>query len=246
MLTAKDYKQIHTLMEKDHDFEDVLNKIAEHQRMLLSSIAHDAKNTLTLLSSSLQLFQKKYPAPATDSRFLEIQQDVQHLLTLMKELSTAEFDYFLQTTQVDLVSLLQTIISDFKRGSYAETFECSLESQDTIPRIRGDNVKLTHAFANLMRNAYDAMEGCGNLRIVLNAENNYIQIAFIDTGCGINPSMADKIFDLYITSKEQGSGLGLPITKNIIESHGGMISFTSNNFGGTTFLVTLPIANFEI
>lgn len=245
MLSASDYKQIYQLMEKNPDFGDAINKIEQHQQMLLSSIAHDAKNSLTLLNSSLQLFQKKHSSACEDSRFIEIQHDVKHLLALMQELSDSEFDHFLLVSDVDLLALFQEIAADMHRRSYNNDFHIKFVCPESVPTIHGDKTKLTHAFTNLIRNSYDAMNGCGTLTITIEPQSDSIKISIADTGCGIPHELASSIFNSHITSKENGSGLGLPISKNIFESHGGTINFISEPHIGTTFIVILPLTYLE-
>ncbi len=91
-----------------------------------------------------------------------------------------------------------------------------------------------------MINAVQAMPGGGDLDVVLNTNDGHIEIEFSDTGTGMLPETLEQIFEPYYSTKETGIGLGLPLTKKIIEEHGGQIEVESEVGIGTSFIVTLP------
>jgi signal transduction histidine kinase len=90
-----------------------------------------------------------------------------------------------------------------------------------------------------MINAIQAMPGGGELNISLRPDNGFLEIKFADTGVGIMSEDLAQIFEPYYSTKETGIGLGLPLTKKIIEEHGGKINVESLLGRGTTFTVTL-------
>jgi signal transduction histidine kinase len=97
----------------------------------------------------------------------------------------------------------------------------------------------------LMLNGMESMkelENPGTLRIVTqHAEKGFVMISVTDTGKGIEPEQAEHIFDAFFTTKKEGTGMGLAISRSIIESHGGRLWFTPNAGPGATFYFTLPI-----
>jgi len=113
-----------------------------------------------------------------------------------------------------------------------------------MPEIWGDVGQLEQVFTNLFNNAADAMEGNGRLSIKAdyNPKKDSFEIRISDTGPGIPLDHRNKIFDMFFTTKRvgYGTGLGLSISKNIIELHGGKISFKCPPGGGTTFVIELP------
>jgi two-component system sensor kinase FixL len=96
---------------------------------------------------------------------------------------------------------------------------------------------------NLIRNAIDAMEGQSRreLAITSSLSNGHVSVNVRDSGSGISPEVREKIFGAFVSTKEQGMGVGLSICKAIIENHGGRIWFEANPQGGTIFTFTLPI-----
>jgi two-component system sensor kinase FixL len=110
-----------------------------------------------------------------------------------------------------------------------------------------DRVQIQQVILNLLRNGMEAMQSiaCKNgalikLQIKIKADN-YIKILVVDTGCGIPNSMIDKLFTPFSTTKKNGTGIGLSISKSIVEEHGGHIHFSENKPAGAIFYFTLPI-----
>lgn len=110
-----------------------------------------------------------------------------------------------------------------------------------VPQIYGDRDSLEQVFMNLALNAAHATRENGWLRITTSAEDTGVVITISDNGCGIEPEWIDKIFDPFVTTKEDGNGLGLFVTYGIIEDHSGQIDVESTVGQGTTFTIRLPL-----
>jgi two-component system sensor kinase FixL len=109
--------------------------------------------------------------------------------------------------------------------------------------VLADKVQVQQVLLNLMRNAIEAMEMSATRDLVIataQGDNNMIEIRVSDTGSGIAPEIANQLFQPFITTKRQGMGVGLSISRTIIEAHGGTISVRANPGGGTIFTLTLP------
>jgi len=116
---------------------------------------------------------------------------------------------------------------------------------NNIPLIEGDLNSIEQSIMNIMVNAIQAIDNApGRIELTtgLQKKDNHVFISVSDNGKGIDPSISDKIFDPFVSNKqpEGGIGLGLSITYNIVEAHGGKITFESNEGKGTTFLLTFP------
>jgi signal transduction histidine kinase len=92
----------------------------------------------------------------------------------------------------------------------------------------------------VIKNAIEAMPDGGALRIVFSVGDIFVDIAFIDTGCGIAPEELGRVFEPYHTTKQKGNGLGLMIVQRILEEHGGEIELSSKQGEGTRFRIRLP------
>ena len=113
-----------------------------------------------------------------------------------------------------------------------------------LPSIRGDRVQLQQVLINLIVNAGDAMaERPQSLRVLTlrtSRAEDYVQISVSDTGCGIPPGREEKIFEPYHSTKPQGLGVGLSLSRSIVVAHGGRLWAQNQSAGGAVFHVTIP------
>jgi signal transduction histidine kinase len=117
-----------------------------------------------------------------------------------------------------------------------------LELAENLPAVLGDRVQLEQVLMNLMLNAIEAMRD-GNRDLTVTSESTddgHLLISVSDTGVGVPADKVDQIFDTFFTTKPQGTGMGLAISRSIVESHGGRLWVTSNTGHGSTFRFTLP------
>jgi two-component system sensor kinase FixL len=118
----------------------------------------------------------------------------------------------------------------------------------SLDLVLADKVQIQQVILNLMRNAIDAMTDTPRKSLVVAAvpaPDDMVEISVSDTGPGISPEVADQLFQPFITTKKQGMGVGLSISRTIVESHGGRIWVESNEDGGAMFRFTLPAAKLE-
>jgi signal transduction histidine kinase len=107
-----------------------------------------------------------------------------------------------------------------------------------------DKARLLQAFTNILQNAFEAYEGrtTGKIRVRARVDGSHVVVTFADDGCGMSEEAVRDSIHLYSTSKEGGTGFGLPLAKKIVETeHGGALSLTSRKGKGTTVTVVLPI-----
>lgn len=115
-----------------------------------------------------------------------------------------------------------------------------MESDEGVPNLLIDANYIREAILNLMRNAIEAMPEGGNLTVHLKLEDGQVFIQVKDTGVGIEKERQEKLFDLVHTTKINGSGLGLPLVKQIAQLHGGSVHLESEPKNGSTFTLQLP------
>jgi signal transduction histidine kinase len=144
---------------------------------------------------------------------------------------------------VDVNDIIQemTVLLRTEAIRYSIAIEVELEAD--VPNILADRVQLQQVFMNLMLNAIEAMKDIGGelrIRARLNPEYQLV-ISVSDTGVGLPADNTERIFEAFHTTKPQGTGMGLAITRSIVESHGGRIWATANLGVGATFHFTLPV-----
>jgi PAS domain S-box-containing protein len=151
-----------------------------------------------------------------------------------------------QRELIDVNEIIREIIGLLRGETRRHSISIHSELADALPPISADRVQLQQVLMNLMLNSIDAMKdrnGAGKLTIKsgLNA-NKQLLISVSDTGPGLAPGQAEKIFDAFFTTKAQGTGMGLAISRSIVESHGGRLWAAGDSGQGATFHFTLPRA----
>jgi signal transduction histidine kinase len=109
-----------------------------------------------------------------------------------------------------------------------------------LPAIHGDEAQLWQAILNLIRNAIEAMPTGGALTLATRHEPGFVHLEITDTGKGIDPATFANLFKPFYSTKPSGTGLGLPLTQQIITEHGGRIHCETSPDRGTTFHIQLP------
>jgi len=137
--------------------------------------------------------------------------------------------------------MLALMIGDMSRRSIA----VRLELAEDLPQITGDRVQLQQVLMNLMVNGIDAMKDSDGTRELAvksqRAEKGQVLVSISDTGVGLPAGQADRIFNAFFTTKPNGTGMGLRISRSIIEAHGGRLWASDNSPRGACFHLTLPI-----
>ena len=146
----------------------------------------------------------------------------------------------LKLQPIRLAALLDEVIPIVRPEAERAGVQLTVECGDA-PDVNGDASMLRQAFLNLALNACQAMPSGGTLRIRCDpARGHRVSIAFSDTGVGIDPEHLPRIFDLYFTTRERGSGIGLSMVYRTVQMHDGDIEVQSTPGAGTTFTVLLP------
>lgn len=203
-------------------------------------VFHEIKNSITLINSYLQLLEKKHPEIAQADYWDCAIDETNRLRTIVTALSLVKPAPNLQQEIVDLRGLIQECCDEFRCFSGREGITCAVTLPETPLRASVDSNQLRHVFSNLLKNACEAMAHQGELLVAASGDGTDILIQITDFGCGIPEHILDQVFEPFITTKENGSGLGLHITKQIITAHNGTIQAKSREGYGCTFLITLP------
>jgi PAS domain S-box-containing protein len=149
----------------------------------------------------------------------------------------------LQRELVDVNELIREMIVLLRSEAIRYSISIRTELAEGLPKVMADRVQLQQVLMNLMLNGIEAMVDMGTggeLTIKSQqGDNRQLLISVGDTGVGLEPEQAKQIFNAFFTTKPQGSGMGLPISRSIIESHGGRLWGTSNSGPGATFQFTL-------
>jgi signal transduction histidine kinase len=203
-------------------------------------VGHDLRNPLTGISGAAYYLKMKLGANAEKKmkEMLEIiEKDIQYSNKIITDLMDYSREIRLKLTETTPKSIITESISLVQ---IPEKVQLTNSTQNE-PRIKIDVDRMKRVFANLIKNAVEAMPQGGELAISSRVSGNDVEFTFIDTGVGIANEVLEKIWTPFFTTKAKGMGLGLPICKRMVEAHQGKISVESIVGEGTTFTITIPI-----
>ena len=229
---------------------ELLRQLAYNEKMaelgkISAGVVHELNAPLSVIISASQMIMRESGVPDLVLEMIaRISSEAQRLSQLTKGL--LNFSSHDDTVgEVDL-NLTIDFILNFLTYEAARRGVIVLRQFDySLPMLRLDANLLKQILLNLIMNALQAMENDGGKLLVetTSTESGSLSFTISDNGPGIPTEALSKIFDRYYTTKKpgEGTGLGLFVTKNLVESMGGTIALTSRNGGGTTFTVTLPL-----
>jgi two-component system, NtrC family, sensor histidine kinase HydH len=242
-------KQAEVILERRQERQRALEAQLHHAERLAAlgemtaGVAHEVRNPLGIISSTAELLRERLNRYEPDNRLAQI--IVEETNRLNAKIS--EFldfarprDPNLQPCELDRVleRSLELLHPEIDRLHIHLT-----RNYQGNGKVQAADPSLLHqAFLNILLNAIQAMPEGGtlNVKVVSGANGQGTEIQFTDTGEGIDPETLKKVFNPFYTTKEKGSGLGLPIVKSIIESHQGAISIDSEPGQGTSIIIHLP------
>jgi signal transduction histidine kinase len=150
-------------------------------------------------------------------------------------------------TALAIGALLDDVVKLAAGEAVVRRIPVQIELSPSVRRIMGDAVQLQQCVLNLLMNAFDAIEEVKSdhrdvtIRVAPE-KTGWVAVSVCDSGAGIDPAVANRLFEPFVTTKSEGMGLGLLVTRSIVENHGGRIWATPNPERGTTFTFTLPVA----
>jgi signal transduction histidine kinase len=231
------------------ELEEAIKQLKSNEREsawrdMAKQVAHEIKNPLTPIKLSVQQLLRVYDAndPASKQKIeVVVQAIIEQIDSLVKIAN--DFSLFAQLPapnkkETDLISLINNILPMFL--SY-NNIKISFESAMEKCLVTIDKDQWLQVFNNLLKNATQACSATKNpkINIHLSMEKSTVIIEIKDNGCGITQEQIEKIFTPHFTTKSKGSGIGLSLTKQIIENHGGKITFKSMVNKGTVFTIRL-------
>lgn len=208
-----------------------------------ASLAHEVRNPLNSINLQLVLLSRRLARlePVERGEMAELvdtaRKEIARLDQLVQEaLSLAKVDR-LTILPSDPEEAVKEVVDLMRPFAEEKGIRVEWRRAGDLPRIPLDREKLKQVLINLVRNAIEAMPAGGALTVSSTRENGSVAIRIIDTGPGIDPGLDP--FDLFVTTKPDGTGLGLPIARRIVEAHGGSLACASEPGRGATFTVTL-------
>jgi two-component system, NtrC family, sensor kinase len=235
------------IAERTHELQEAQARVLQQEKMaafglLAAGIAHEVGNPLTSISSMVQMLQKHDTDPYSLNKLSLVSGQLQRIRTTLREL--VEFSRPASTvrSRFALGDVLDEALNIAKYYKRTHGRIASPALPPDLPALYGIRDQLVQVFLNLVLNAIDATDRKGLVNLSVTRTANGVEIAVRDEGCGISCEDAAKLFQPYFTTKKHGTGLGLFVTRKLVEEHGGTVICESTPGAGTVFRVSLPAA----
>ncbi|WP_350342612.1 ATP-binding protein [Proteinivorax tanatarense] len=225
-------------LASSHDVKEVQERFSQ----MFASFAHEIKNILTSIRGFTQLLQTKLidKNNAVYINFILEELDRAHgILKNSIYFSKAQKD---RANICKVSEILQDVLTTLASVIEKRNITINVDIDKAIPPITGDGVQFRQVFLNIIQNSIEAMESGGTLDVSCRVRNLQLIINISDTGPGIPESIKEEIFTPFYSTKHGGTGLGLSVSKQVVEHYKGHIYCKSNN-NGTTFTIILPTNN---
>jgi signal transduction histidine kinase len=210
--------------------------------LLAAGIAHEVGNPLAALSSLVQMLQRRGPDVYTAEKLDLAARQLSRIERTIKELIDFSRPASSRETQVRLADVVDEALGIAKYYHRTKQRGITREVSPDLPSVRAVRDHLTQVVLNLLLNAIDATAKGGRIHLAASAEEGGVQLMVVDDGRGIALADRCRLFQPFFTTKPQGTGLGLFISRQIIEELGGTLTYTTEPGQGTTFTVRLPCA----
>ena len=244
MFASNTEEQLLELMKDNEELKEKFNQYKQELSFFLSRMTHDIKNPLTLMSSSLQLMEKRDPTLAELPYWDSVKADLKDVFSLLDQLRNFNYGDQLTLLPTDLTTLLMELRASFEAYAREKDLRLTITLEENchpyVDQWLCDPVKLKEALINLLKNAIEAAEENGLVSIVCSFSSSQLSIAITNTGNTLKIAELEKMGTPFYTTKPGGTGLGLPTVHKIIAAHKGQLTIDSYD-DKTTFTVSLPL-----
>jgi len=213
---------------------------------LSAGIAHEINNPIGILSSRLELMLegRRNLSPELREDLQMLHRNVERVGRITRTLLSAARQSPMERRPVDLNTVVEESLMLVGRQMSKDRIQIVTALDPNLPKIRGEPHTLQQVLMNLLVNARDAMPDGGTVRIEtspVTGQEEGVRLVVADTGPGIPADVLPRISEPFYTTKTAGTGLGLPLSYNIVREHGGRVDVESAAGRGTTFIITLPV-----
>jgi len=216
---------------------------------MAAGVAHELNQPLTAIANYAQACERLLARPAPDledcrQALREITTQAVRASDIMRRLQMLARSQEMNRSSTDLESLIRPIMGLIHSDARANGVSCSLQLAPALPTVTVDPVQLQHVILNLVRNGIEALglrHGPRELVIgATRAGDGEIEITVSDSGPGLDQASVERVFDPFFSTRENATGLGLPISSTIAKAHGGSLGYRPNTPNGAVFFVRLP------
>lgn len=207
---------------------------------LAASVAHEIRNPLTSIKGFIQLMQY---TKELDERYLEIMlQEIDRINTITSEMLILGKNQEVIYQRLDIRESIDHVLTLMKAQTNLNNIELLYEEIDRPVMIKANDAQMKQVFINLIKNSIESISKRGIISIGIRIVENEAVITITDNGIGMEPERVERIGELFYSTKEKGTGIGLAVCQKIIQRHNGEISFKSEKNKGTIVTIRIPLA----
>ncbi len=227
-------------------FKEMEARLVERERLaavgeLAASVAHEIKNPLAGIRGACEILSDVFSEDDPRRELSEeVHRQIERLDRTLRDLLRFAKPQAMRQEATDIHAVLDRVLAVLLEADQARSITVDRDYDRAMPELRVDPQQMEQVFINILLNAFQAMNHAGKIVIRTIADGEGASISIRDSGPGIPPEVADRIFKPFFTTRSKGTGLGLAIVKNIVTAHGGAISAATAPGGGAEFTITLP------
>ncbi|MDD9943226.1 MAG: ATP-binding protein [Myxococcales bacterium] len=212
---------------------------------MAAHVTHEVRNPLSSIGLNVELLEDELLGESVEARDLlkAIHREIDRLRNVTDEYLRVARLPKPQLVAEDLADLARNAASFLRPELESAGVQLELDLPDDLPTLALDEIQFRQVLINLMKNAREAMPDGGTVHVAARVRAGGVQLVVSDTGGGMDPEQRERIFDLFYTTKKLGTGLGLPLTQQIVRAHGGRIRCDSTPGQGTRFELWFPVAD---
>jgi len=242
-------RMVKALVAREESLRETQARLLQSERLaaigrMAAHVSHEVRNPLSSIGLNVELLEEELHAANPETRELlsAVRREIDRLGAVTEE--------YLRVARLPNPHLLPEHVNDVVRGAVqllrpelmAASVRVELDLSEDLPLVAMDEAQMRQVLINLLKNAREAMPNGGVVRIRSRTCPSGIELCVSDDGVGMEVAQKERIFDLFYTTKQRGSGLGLPLTQQIVVAHGGQIRCESAPGQGTEFTLFLPAA----
>jgi signal transduction histidine kinase/HAMP domain-containing protein len=235
--------------------EDVTDELATKLRLIhterlaaigrmAAHVTHEVRNPLSSIGLNVEMLEDEMPSMNEEARALlrAIHREIDRLTGITEEYLHLARMPEPRLTPDDPADLVHQVAEFVRPEMAAAGLELVVRTPRSLPQVPMDEQQLRQALLNLLRNAREASPGGGTVELSAGpSDDGGVALEIKDHGVGMEPDVREHIFDMFFSTKQRGTGLGLPLTQQIVIAHGGTIRCESEVGAGTTFRIWLPV-----
>jgi two-component system NtrC family sensor kinase len=245
-------RMVKALVARDQSLGEAQTRLIQSERLaaigrMAAHVSHEVRNPLSSIGLNVELLEESLSSADRETRDLlgAIHREIERLRLVTEE--------YLRVARLPNPHLVPEYIPDVVRGAVQllrieleqAGVELDLRLAEDLPLVALDEAQIRQVLINLLKNAHEAMPEGGRIELEARTGDGGVELVVRDYGLGMDGEQKERIFDLFYTTKQRGSGLGLPLTQQIVVAHRGHIRCESSPGKGTTFTLWFPAAKSE-